>query len=52
MNEKLRVQIPAAALGEIFFFKVDFLCWLLFQYPLHPRVTAVACKRSQVAGYS
>ena len=24
---------------------VSFLCWLLFRYPFHPCVTAVACKR-------
>ena len=33
--------------ARIFFSRVDFLCWLLFQYPFHPRVTAVARKRSQ-----
>ena len=32
---------------EIFFSRVDFLCWLLFQYPFHPCVTAVARKRSR-----
>ena len=26
---------------------VDFLWWLLFRYPFHPRITAVARKRSQ-----
>ena len=31
---------------ENLFSRVNFLCWLLFQYPFHPRVTAVACKRS------
>ena len=31
--------------GRIFFFRVDFLCWLLFWYPFHPRVTTVARKR-------
>ena len=30
---------------RIFFSRVNFLCWLLFRYPFHPRVTAVACKR-------
>ena len=24
--------------GRIFFSRVDFLCWLLFRYPFHPRV--------------
>ena len=33
--------------GRIFFSMVDFLCWLLFRYPFHPRVTAVARKRSR-----
>ena len=32
--------------GRIFFSRVNFLYWLLFQYPFHPRVTAVARKRS------
>ena len=29
----------------MFFSRVNFLCWLLFRYPFHPRVTAVARKR-------
>ena len=33
--------------GRIFFSRVDFLCWLLFRYPFHPRVTTVARKRSR-----
>ena len=33
--------------GRIFFSRVDFLCWLLFRYPFHPRVTTVAHKKSQ-----
>ena len=44
--------------GRIFFSRVDFLCWLLFRYPFHPRVTTVARKKIpvilpkvQVAGY-
>ena len=32
---------------DSFFSRVDFLCWLLFRYPFHTRVTAVACKRSR-----
>ena len=31
---------------EIFLLQGQLLCWLLFRYPFHPRVTAVACKRS------
>ena len=35
-------------LENFFFFSwVSFLCWLLFRYPFHPRVTAVARKRSR-----
>ena len=31
----------------IFFSRINSLCWLLLQYPFHPCVTTVACKRSQ-----
>ena len=33
--------------GRIFFSRVDFLFWLLFRYPFHPRVTTVARKKSR-----
>ena len=33
--------------GRIFFSRVDFLCWLLFRYPFHPRFTTVARKKSR-----
>ena len=33
--------------GRVFFSRVNFLWWLLFRYPFHPRVTAVARKRSR-----
>ena len=32
---------------RMFFSRVNFLCWLLFRYPFHPHVTAVARKRSR-----
>ena len=32
---------------RIFFSRVSFLCWLLFPYPFHPRVTTAAHDRSQ-----
>ena len=35
--------------GRIFFSRVNFLCWLLFRYPFHPRVTAVARKRPRLS---
>ena len=38
---------PGRSGGRIFFSRVNFLCWLLFRYPFHPRVTAVVRKRSQ-----
>ena len=38
---------PCWSSGRIFFSRVDFLCWLLFQYLFHPHVTTVARKRSQ-----
>ena len=37
---------PCRSGGRTFFSRVDFLCWLLFRYLFHPRVTAVARKRS------
>ena len=33
--------------GRNFFSRVTYLCWLLFRYPFHPHVTAVARKRSR-----
>ena len=33
--------------GRIFISRVHFLCWLLFRYPFHPRVTTVARKKSR-----
>ena len=36
---------PCRSGGSIFFSRVNFLCWLLFWYPFHPCVTAVARKR-------
>ena len=39
---------PGRSGGRIFFSRVNFLCWHLFRYPFHPRVTAVARKRSRL----
>ena len=36
---------PCRSGGRIVFYRVSFLCWLLFRYPFHPRVTVVARKR-------
>ena len=33
--------------GIILFYMVNFVCWLTYRYPFHPRVTAVARKRSR-----
>ena len=38
---------PCWSGGRIFFSRVDFLCWLVFRYSFHPRVTAVARERSR-----
>ena len=38
---------PCWSGGRIYFSRVDFLCWLSFRYPFHPRVTPVARKRSR-----
>ena len=38
---------PCRSSGRIFFSVVNFLCWLLFWYPFHPRVTTVAGKWPQ-----
>ena len=38
---------PRRSGRRIFFSRVDFMCWLLFRYPFHPRDTAVARKRSR-----
>ena len=50
---------PCRSGGRISFSRVNFLCWLLFWYPFHPRVTTVARKKMpvilpnvQVTGYS
>ena len=43
MIERSRVQIPAGAAGE-FSSPGSTFCAVLFRYPFHPRVTAVARK--------
>ena len=44
-DQKVAGSNPCGSGGRIFFSSVNFLCWLLFRYPFHPRVTAVARKR-------
>ena len=44
-DRKVAGSNPCWRGGRIFFSRVNFLCWLLFRYPFHPRVTAVARKR-------
>ena len=46
-DRKVAGSNPCRSGGRIFFSRVNFLCWLLFQYPFHPHVTTVACKRPQ-----
>ena len=38
---------PCWSGGRMFLSMISFQCWLLFRYPFHPRVTAVARKRSR-----
>ena len=40
-------ESPQEQRDFFFFSRVNFLCWLLFRYPLRPRVTSVARKRSR-----
>ena len=44
-DQKVAGSSPGTSGGIIFFSRVNFLCGLLFQYPFHPRVTAVVRKR-------
>ena len=44
-DRKVAGSNPCWSGGRIFFSRVNFLCWLLFWYLFHPRVTAVAHKR-------
>ena len=46
-DRKVPGSSPGRSGGRIFFSRVNFLCRLLFLYPFHPRVTAVARKRSR-----
>ena len=46
-DRKIAGSNPCWSGGRIFFSRVNFPCWLLFQYPFHPRITAVACKISR-----
>ena len=43
---------PRRSGGRIFFFGVNFLGWLSFRYPFHPRVTAVARNLAGVCPYA
>ena len=38
---------PCRSSRSIFLSRLNFLCWLLFQYLFHPCFTAIACKRSR-----
>ena len=46
-DRKVAGSSPSRSGGRIFLSRVNFLCWLLFRYPYHPRVTTVAHKRSR-----
>ena len=44
-DRKVAGSDPCRSGAIIFFSRVNFVWWLLFRYPFHPGVTAVACKR-------
>ena len=44
-EEERKKEAEYRQAGDFFFSRVNFLCRLLFRYPFHPRVTAVARKR-------
>ena len=44
-DRKVLGSSPGRSGGRIFFSRVNILCWLLFRYPFHPRVTADPVKR-------
>ena len=46
-DRKVSGSSPGRSGGKILFSKFNFLCRLLFRYPFHPRVTAVARERSR-----
>ena len=46
-DRKVPGSSPGRRGGRISFSRVNCLCWLLFRYPFHTRVTAVAIKRSR-----
>ena len=45
-GQKVSGSSPCTSGGRVYLSRVSFLCWLLLRYPFHPRVTAVAHKRS------
>ena len=47
LDWKVMGSSPGRSGGRIFFFRVNFLCWLLFWYPFNPCVTTAAHNRSQ-----
>ena len=50
---KVADSSPGRSGGRLFLSRVNFLCWLFFRYPFHPRVTAVTrnnCLSAKSAG--
>ena len=45
-NQKVLGSSRGRSGQRIFFSRVNYLCWLLFWYLFHPRMTAAACERS------
>ena len=58
-DRKITDSIPDRSSVRMFISRVNFLCWLLFQYPFHPcgygsctQKTSAILPQMQVAGYS
>ena len=48
-DRKVPGSSPGRSGGRSFFSRANFLCWLLFRYPFHPRVPEVTRERSRSA---
>ena len=50
-DRKVVGSSPGRTGGRIFFSRFNILCWFLFRYPFHPRVTKEARERSRSFWY-
>ena len=45
LSSQVWVLPPGRTSRQMFFSRINFLCWLLFRYPFHPHGKTVACKK-------